>query len=235
MATNAAFRRIAEFSPQPGGLLARYPNEVVSAAAPDLPPHPASFQTFSSHERPVRRPARPARFRRRHARTRAAAASGQAVPAALLIPVLAKRCAGWPFGPPARAPPPTCDCRPPLENGGRFLFPSPARAPAASHMPLSGASAPLRCGCGRLREVTRGDCCPGCPNDRHNTACNMRQVSLAERYALEPPAEFCATRPHDRATRHRALRRWRAVVMLVNAPGVGRRRKSLELPEVLNG
>jgi DNA end-binding protein Ku len=47
-----------------------------------------------------------------------------------------------------------------------------------------------RCGCGRLRERSRADCCTACGESRHTTACNMRQVSLAEAAGRVPDRDF---------------------------------------------
>ena len=49
---------------------------------------------------------------------------------------------------------------------------------------------PARCGCGRLRERSRADCCTACGESRHTTACNMRQVSLAEAAGRVPDRDF---------------------------------------------
>jgi hypothetical protein len=104
----------------------------------------------------------------------------------------AMRRARLAFSPPARAPPAYSPSRPPAVRkrwAGSFLhvlLPGPSRPSMPRHTP----PAPPRCRCGRLREKERPECCGPCATGRHNTACNMRQVSLAEAAGRAPSPSF---------------------------------------------
>lgn len=54
---------------------------------------------------------------------------------------------------------------------------------------------PPRCACGRLRPAAAERCCPRCAAGHHNTACGMRQVSLAEAAGLPVDRAFAVPGP----------------------------------------
>jgi hypothetical protein len=80
------------------------------------------------------------------------------------------------------------------KTAGGFLLPHVTHHP---RLPVLRPSSPPTCACGRLRDPARERCCPGCDAARHNTACNMRQVTLADAAGIAPPPGFCLVALRD--------------------------------------